>query len=187
MDRIGNTIRELRKELGLSLKELAEKIGATSSFVSQVENDKAMPSLPVLKKIADALGTKISVMLGEEEEKQQELNYLVIKKDERKTLKNFGEGLQLQFLSTLAPDNMLEPTIHVLEPKMISGTPPYHHEGQEFIIVLKGKIILGVGDKAEELEAGDTCYFDSKLEHYYENILEDGQSEVLCVSSPGYF
>ena len=187
MENIGETIRKLRKEIGLSLKELSERIGVTSSFISQIENNRAMPSLTVLKKIADVLDTKISVMLGEEDKKQQELKYLIIRKDARKTLKNFGKGMELQFLSTFDQNNLLEPTIHILQPKMISGTPPYCHEGQEFVMVLKGKIILGIGDKIEELSTGDICYFDSKLEHYYENVLEDGQSEILCVSSPGYF
>jgi len=187
MENIGDRIKELRKNLGLSLRDLAERIGTTASYMSQVENNKTSPSLTVLKQICDALNTKVSYVLGESTEEVPLPNYFVVKKSERKTIKNFGVGLKLQFLSTFDKNNVIEPTIHIIEPNVISGTPPYEHEGQEFIMVLKGKIKLNLGDKEIVLDEGDSCYFDSVIKHSFENILESGECQILCVSSPGYF
>jgi len=52
---IGNRIKELRKEAGLILKQLAEATELSSPLISKIENGLAMPSLPTLRLIADAL------------------------------------------------------------------------------------------------------------------------------------
>ena len=187
MNEIGTRIKELRKKAGLSLKELANEVETTSSFLSQVENNKTALSLSVLKKIADTLNVKMSYILGETSEKNVPLDYLLVKKDERKTLKNFGKGLKLQFLSTLDSNHLLEPTIHILEPNPISGIPPYQHDGQEIIYILEGKIKLRLAGKELCLEKGDSCYFDSAIEHSFESLIEDGECQILCVSSQAFF
>jgi transcriptional regulator with XRE-family HTH domain len=52
---LGNRLRARRQELGLSLRELAERVGLTASFLSQIERDLASPSIESLRKISDAL------------------------------------------------------------------------------------------------------------------------------------
>lgn len=186
MEQFGERIKEIRNQEKLSLKKLAEMTNTTSSFLSQVENNKSMPSLPVLKSIADALGTTISYILDENKE-QSEIEYLLIRKDERKTLSSFGVGLQLQFLSNLDKSNKLEPTIHVIQPKYLSGTPPYKHDGQEFVMILKGSAELILGDKRLQMDEGDSCCFDASVEHSFQNCLDDEECQVLCVSTAGFF
>ena len=186
MSEVGNLIKELRKKSKLSLKDLAEKIGMTPSFLSQVENNKTALSLSALKKIAREFNVKMSYILGEQSDDKTN-SYIVVKKDDRKTLKNFGKGLKLQFLSTLNNGNMLEPTIHVLEPNIVSGIPPYQHDGQEIVLILQGSIILHLAEKEIILEAGDSCYFDSEVEHSFESNYPEGESQVLCVSSNAFF
>jgi transcriptional regulator with XRE-family HTH domain len=56
---IGKKIRELRKEKGLTIREVAEKAGCTASFLSQLERGKTEPSIAMLKKIADVLNVNI--------------------------------------------------------------------------------------------------------------------------------
>lgn len=187
MEHIGKRIKQIRKNENLSLKELANRIGTTSSFLSQVENNKCMPSLAGLKSIADALNTTISYILDEKTVQEEKTEYILIKKDERKTLKNFGIGLELQFLSYFNKDFMLEPTIHVIQPGLTSGTPPYQHQGQEFIFVLKGIMELTLKEEKILLNEGDSCCFDSGLEHRFTNVSEDLMCEVLCVSTAGFF
>lgn len=59
MDKIGFRIKIYRKKNKISLKDLAQKVGLSASFLSQVESEKTYPSLQSLKKIADALHTTI--------------------------------------------------------------------------------------------------------------------------------
>ena len=65
MDSIGSRLRSLRKIQGLSLKQVAEIVGCTPSYLSMVENDKLDPSASRLKKIADALGSTIIQLFSE--------------------------------------------------------------------------------------------------------------------------
>lgn len=62
---VGSRIKELRKERGLSLKELSYKIDISVSFLSDIENGKSNPSLERLADIASGLQTTVSFLLGE--------------------------------------------------------------------------------------------------------------------------
>ncbi|MGC8707044.1 MAG: helix-turn-helix domain-containing protein, partial [Desulfurella sp.] len=48
-------IKAQRKKKGLTLKALAEKVGCTDAYISQIETGKAMPSISILKKLAESL------------------------------------------------------------------------------------------------------------------------------------
>ena len=52
---VGEHIRQRRKELGYSLRQLGTRTSLTASFLSQVENDQCSPSLTSLQRIATAL------------------------------------------------------------------------------------------------------------------------------------
>lgn len=62
---VGKRIKMLRKERGLSLKELSKKTDISISFLSDIENGRSNPSLERLKDIAKGLNTTISYLLGE--------------------------------------------------------------------------------------------------------------------------
>jgi transcriptional regulator with XRE-family HTH domain len=59
---LGNAVKELRKKRGLTQGNFCEEIGITQSYLSQVEKGHKEPSIDVLKKIADALGTPMPVL-----------------------------------------------------------------------------------------------------------------------------
>ena len=64
MDRViravGQRVKELRAQKSLTLEELAERSGCTPGFLSQVERNKAVPSISMLYAIAEALDTRVS-------------------------------------------------------------------------------------------------------------------------------
>lgn len=62
---IGDTIRALRKEQRLTLKQMSNRTGLSVSLISQIERAEASPSLPSLYKIACALETKLSALFGD--------------------------------------------------------------------------------------------------------------------------
>lgn len=65
---IGKNIKKIRKERGFTQKELAEKCNLSRSYLADLERDRYNPSLDTLSVIADNLGVKVSVLLGENEE-----------------------------------------------------------------------------------------------------------------------
>lgn len=62
---VGKRIKELRKEKGLSLKDLSKRTGISISFLSDIENRRSNPSLDRLKDIAKGLDTTVSYLLDE--------------------------------------------------------------------------------------------------------------------------
>ena len=68
MSSIGERIKKSRNERGLSLRELASKVDLSASFLSQIEQGKASPSIENLKKIATSLDVKVSYLIEDEEE-----------------------------------------------------------------------------------------------------------------------
>ena len=65
--KVARQIYDLRTAAGLSQAELAERVGTTQSAISRLENaDYEGHSLNMLRRVADALGSRIEVGLGEE-------------------------------------------------------------------------------------------------------------------------
>jgi transcriptional regulator with XRE-family HTH domain len=181
---VGANIRRLRELRGITLRELAQKTDLSAGFLSQIENGKNVPSLSTAKKIADVLSTTVGALVGEE--KDGKLEYLLVRKEDRPKLENIGHGLKLYFLSSLDKQHYMEPTIHVIEQGTVSGVPPFQHDGQEFILILKGRVEIHLDSDVLTMREGDGLYFDPHVKHSFKNVHEE-TAEVLCVSSPPYF
>lgn len=63
---IGSQVRKYRNLRELSLRELGEQAGLAVSTLSDIENDKAMPSIKALKRVAEALGTDVDNFFKQE-------------------------------------------------------------------------------------------------------------------------
>lgn len=59
-------IKELREKAGLTQEDLAEKVEVTSQYISMIENEHKLPSIPLLKKIATVLNTTIKNLYKDE-------------------------------------------------------------------------------------------------------------------------
>lgn len=69
---LGDRIRNLRKEKGLTLDQLAEQSGSSKSYIWELENkNPPRPSAEKLAKIADKLGTTIEFLLQGEASQEQ--------------------------------------------------------------------------------------------------------------------
>jgi transcriptional regulator with XRE-family HTH domain len=165
MDSIGSRLRSLRKIQGLSLKQVAEKVGCTPSYLSMVENDKLDPSASRLKKIADALGSTIIQLFSE-----------------RQRVAFRGSNLLIEILIRQGPDKKLDARLAIVGPGG-GSEGDYSHPGEEFGFVVKGTLELTVDGITEILHEGDTFYFNSTREHRFRN--PGGENvEVLWVNHP---
>ena len=68
---VGAVIRRLRKERGLSQEDVAFESGVDRSFLSHIERGLQQPSISILFRIAEALGTPASTILAEAEQETQ--------------------------------------------------------------------------------------------------------------------
>jgi transcriptional regulator with XRE-family HTH domain len=64
--RIGEKLRTLRLRRGYTTRELAELLGTSNSFITQVEKGKATPSTYLVLKLADLFGVTTDQLMRDE-------------------------------------------------------------------------------------------------------------------------
>jgi transcriptional regulator with XRE-family HTH domain len=183
MKQVGVNIKRLREEQGTTLREMAKDVGVSPSFLSQVEKGKASPSLTTLKSMADALQTTIGNLVGEDVNQKDKI---VTRENERRSLKQVSQGIQMYLLSETNPYKQMEPLLFKLSSNASSGESTYSHYGQEFVLILKGALEMMLGDKSYLLKKGDSIYFNSSTPHSFKN-LHRGETEALWVVTPPSF
>lgn len=67
LTKLGEAIRRRRKSQGMTLAVLSERSGVTLGYISQIETGKNAPSLPTLKRLADAVGCPMAMLVREAE------------------------------------------------------------------------------------------------------------------------
>ncbi len=180
---VGVNIKSARKEMGLTLRGLAEKLGVSASFISQVESGKASPSLSTLKNIADALGYTVSALI---DDGQKTETNPIVRANERKYLHEAGKGMNMYLLTSRDPNKQMEPLLFKIKEGADSGAASYKHFGQEFVLVLKGAIEITLNDIAYILKKGDSIYFNSSVPHAFKNLGKEEAEAVWVVTPPTF-
>jgi transcriptional regulator with XRE-family HTH domain len=154
---VGNRIRELRKRSGLSMKQLAEKVGVSYLTIYRIETGKVSPSVALLSEIAHHLNYPIFSFLNHKE------NEVVrIPANEQPIIESKKLELRL-----LAPKGLIDENISISLGKGKKGEFISRHKnrGSEVAYVTKGKGILKYGDKDYECNEGDLIYFKGETPH----------------------
>ena len=175
---IGQKIKQLRIQKGLTLEELASRSELTKGFLSQMERDLTSPSIASLNDILEALGTTLAEFFKEEKEEQLVFHKEDFFVDER-------EDYTIRWIVPNTQKNEMEPILLTLPPKGKSHEMQSHF-GEEFGYVLKGTVTLVRDNKKYKLKAKDTFYMSGKTSHYLYN---HGNSEalILWVTNPPMF
>ncbi len=177
--RIGDKIKLMRLKHGLTQKELADRCELSKGFISLVESEQTVPSLPTLADILEVLGTTFEEFFA-----TAKSDVLVYKK-ENMFEKEMENGGMITWLVSDAQEKTMEPILIEL-PAGGESELDMPHPGEEFGYVLKGSITLLVGSERQKLKKGDAFYFKADKKH---NIKNHGKVEaaVLWVSSPPNF
>ena len=177
-DQLGRRIRSLRTERGLTLTGLAQRVGITRSFLSSVERGVAYPSLVVLRSIAAALEVPVFLLFT-----APEANGIVVRRDARKVIRPPGAPVSYELLS---PDlrHRIEMILVRLKPGLDSAAMA--HEGEECALVLRGRVVMTVGDVEYELNEGDSIYYDSGLPHKARAAGTEPAEIVSAISPPNF-
>jgi transcriptional regulator with XRE-family HTH domain len=165
--RVGEKVRELREQKGLSLQDMSNRTGYTSALLSQVENHLISPPLGALIKIAKALEVKVGTFFGDEPRE----SYAIVRKDERKHISRYASkegvsyGYSYESLGFDKKDRQMEPFLVSLEPATVKSEKLSAHDGEEFIFILEGEMEAILGDHKDILYPGDSIYYDSAIPH----------------------
>ncbi|MEQ9439360.1 MAG: XRE family transcriptional regulator [Cyclobacteriaceae bacterium] len=158
---IGDRIKILRVNQNRTLQEIADLSGLSKSMISKIENNKTVPSVAALVKIAKALGTSMSSLLEQE-------NWLTaVMTSQGKAEDNLtptDKGYDIYPFASEYHEKKMQPFLFVgkkgkVKPHRVS------HEGEEFIFVLRGEMKIQVGDVEYLMKTGDSLYFNSLKKH----------------------
>jgi transcriptional regulator with XRE-family HTH domain len=182
---LGVRLRHGRMTMGLRLRDLADKAQCSESMISKIENGRAVPSLNILYRIAEAL----ELTVGQLFEKPTEPYGLLSRAGERPMVKidplRRGPGLTMERLIPYDKSRLLQGSIHNIAPG--GGSDGLiTHEGEEVAYVLEGKVEFLVGEARYVLGAGDSICYRSEQPHGYNNGGENA-ARMIIVNTPPTF
>jgi transcriptional regulator with XRE-family HTH domain len=170
----GERIIELCKTYSISRETLAERSGLPIELIRRIEEEGHIPDLAPLLKISRALGVRLGTLLDD----HTELGPVITRSGEAGAAVRFvtglpsGEapatasphrGLSFKALAADKGGRHMEPFIVDIESR--SEQAKSSHEGEEFIYVLSGVLILEYGSDTYRLNQGDSVYYDSIVPH----------------------
>jgi DNA-binding transcriptional MerR regulator/mannose-6-phosphate isomerase-like protein (cupin superfamily) len=174
---IGVRLRQLRLRRELSLAHVAKAVGISVGFLSAIERSQMSASISTLRRLARFYKTNILEFFD-----PAESNSRLVRPAARKVLEA-GPGVRMELLAW--GNTVMEPHLFRIAPKSGSGES-YTHEGEEFLLVLRGQLQLALDNEEFRLKSGDSFYFESATPHRWKN---PGRSEtwVLWVNTPPTF
>ena len=172
---LGERVRAVRTERGLTLQAVAKLTKRSVSLLSQIETGKVSPSFASMRIIADALGVPLSRLILDQDADDTKDSSLMGAR-ERKVLTTQG-GVQHQLLSrSLAlPFEFLSIE---LPPGASTGEKSYTHDGVECGLLLEGQLEIQVGRKTYRMKPGDTITLNSTIPH---NLFNRGKRKARAV------
>ncbi len=177
---IGEKIKALRLENGLTQEELADRCELTKGFISQIERQLTSPSIATLTDILEVLGTTLGDFFSENVE---DVFVFTPQDFYEKTDENAKHTIR--WIVPNAQKYEMEPIIVEIEPggKSFEDAP---HNGEEFGYVLEGEVSLKVGNRKYRVNAGETFYYRTNKTHVIENTSKQ-LAKILWVSTPPMF
>ncbi len=172
---VGKKIRKVREEKKVSLDRIANETGFSTEYLKKIEAGKVFPPVGALLQIAKALEIDSGYFLREQESTL------------RKRIKAYTKRTEDYAYDTLTPgaeNKHLKAFKVTVEPLQDHKGVGYHHEGEEFVYVLQGKVEVVVGDHVNTLSEGDSLHFNSGITHTLKNVGEIKAELIVVIYGP---
>ena len=165
LQEMAGRIRELREIEGLSIQEMAEKTGVSVAEYEQCESGQADLNFAFLYRCAMVLGVDVTDIIEGNSPKLS--SYTMTRRGGGQRIEK-AHGMEYYNMAALFKNRIAEPlyvTASYDPAREYEDIELTTHEGQEFDLVIKGKLKVQVGEHTEVLEEGDTIYYDSSTPH----------------------
>ena len=179
---VGADLRALRRARGLTLSELALKVGRSVGWLSQVERDLAEPTIADLRRLSGALDQPLSLFFGPNNAPEDERGY-VVRWNSRRALGSAEQGLVEQLLS---PD--LSGSFEIVRSVFDPGTEltEFNHRAtEEAGYLIAGELELWIGARHFHLKPGDSFRFKDER-HRWRNPGDEPAIAIWVIAPPVY-
>ncbi len=199
--RLGQSIRTVREQHGLSLRELARRVDVSPSFISQIELGKANPSVGTLYSIVSVLGTTLDDLIGEPSGSAGEAGPELVDAARVDDASRAwpprvdipvqpAEGRSRVEMSGVVWERLThdhDPYVDFLHVEYAPGSSScapdqlMRHGGREYGHLVRGRLDVQVGFETYALGPGDSIHFDSSTPHRLSNPYHEPCTAVWFV------
>ena len=182
---IGREVRNLRRQQGLTVADVAAATGLSIGMLSKIENGNTSPSLATLQALSHALSVPVTAFFRSYEEKRAAQH---VKAGDHVEIERRGTraGHQYNLLGHIGSNTsggVVEPYLITLTTK--SDTfPAFQHEGLELLYMLEGEVDYRHGDQVYALKPGDSLFFDADSPHGPEVLVKLPARYLSVISYP---
>ncbi|MBU2838533.1 cupin domain-containing protein [Acidithiobacillus thiooxidans] len=181
-DDVGQRLLLVRKIYGLTQRELARRAGVTNGAISLIEQNRVSPSISSIKKILDGIPMSIAEFFTLDLVTSDEVFF----RDDELPDIAMDPKITMKLLGRSSKGRAIQILHEYYEPGADTGEAMLRHNGEEGGVVVRGTIQLTIGDKIQNLSAGDGYYFNSQLPHRFVNNGPE-TCEIVSANSPPSF
>jgi transcriptional regulator with XRE-family HTH domain len=174
---LGSRLRALRTEQGITLAQLGRMVGLSASYLSQIERNRAKPSLTTLSSMAETLGVELRSFFEHPTPVWQ-----VVREGHGEEFRDQKTKATYEVLSSGAVSGKFEPCRVTCWPGM--RTEEGTHPGEEFVFIVEGHLEIRVGEEVWALNAGDSIHYQGSQPHSWHNRSGEECSLIWAVSPP---
>lgn len=171
---VGRRVKKLRALRSWSLDNLAAASGVSRSMLSEIERERANPTLTVAARIARAFDLTLQDLLSGAETSQPRVQ--VIRGNDRAQIFRSDRQCEIRTLSPLSLEKDVEFYQLILHPGGVLRSQPHFEGTREFLTVEKGRVRVESGGDGQDLEAGDSATYAADTAHA---ILNTGKAAAV--------
>ena len=177
---LGQRIRKIRKEKGITLVEIAKKTGVAQATLSRIETGSMMGTVESHEKIAEAIGVGLAELYSGVDRRYEQIAHT---KEQERKVAHHGRNVEVSLLTSESSKKKITPLLIALQAG--AQTQREHNERgvEKFFYVLEGEVKVKVDKEDYALRAGETLYFDASLAHQITNEKQK-TARILAAVSP---
>ncbi len=179
---LGADIRALRKARGITLQALADTLGRSVGWVSQVERDLSQPSVDDLRRIARAFDVPMSILFGQSNAPAEEAG-VIVRKGARRPIGSGEAGLIEELLSPDLTDDF-EMVHSTFAPRSSIGET-VTRPTQEVAYIISGRLDVVIDGRRFSVGPGDSFRIRGEP-HRWENPYDEPAVAIWVIAPPVY-
>ncbi len=173
-ENLGKRVKKLRADRGWSLEELATASGVSRSMLSEIEREKANPTLTVTFRIARAFGLTLQELIESAEASASKIQ--VIRASDRAQVYRSDKQCEIRTLSPLNLEKDVEFYQVALRPGGALKSQAHFEGTREFLTVESGTVRIESGTDSDDLGKGDSGTYRADVPHA---IINTGKGEAV--------
>lgn len=163
--------REYRQAAGLSVGEMAQRVGISKAMLSRIENAQTACSLTTLSRLARGLDVPVTALFrGMDDER--EAVFVPAGHGARIVRRGTKVGHEYAQLGSLRGAHKRMDALLVTLTEQSEVFPLFQHAGTELLYMLEGAMVYGHGKSSYTLHPGDALQFDGEAPHGPERLVE---------------